>query len=127
MARLAIEPDRVRVHLDWWEKLALRRSHLTVPLRSITDVVVVDDAEAMLGDGRFEHSVRIPGLTAAGTLTTEDGTSQRTFAVCHRKQPGLVLTLQRATFHRIVLTTGQADNYAEQIRRHLGGGEASVD
>lgn len=123
MARLEIQADRVRVHLDWWEKLAVRRSHLTVPLRAIEQVDVVSDAEAMLGKGRFEQSTRIPGLTAAGTLTTEDGDGRRTFAVCHRRLPGLVLTLHRATYHRIVLSTAHAEDYAAAIRGHLSAGE----
>lgn len=123
MARLEISPDRVRVHLSWWEKLAVRRSHLTIPMRAVERVDVVTDAGAALGDGRYENSTRIPGVTAAGALTTEDAEGHRTFAVCHRHLPGLVLTLNRVTFHRIVLSTGHADAYARQIQDHLAAGE----
>lgn len=120
MARLAIEQDRVRVHLDWWEKLALRRSHLTIPLRAIADVAVVANAGEALGEGRFEQSTRIPGLTAAGVLSAEDGSGLRTFAICHRRGPGLVLDLRSATFHRIVLSTPLAENYASLLRARVG-------
>lgn len=119
MARLAIEQDRVRVHLDWWEKVALRRSHLTIPLRSITDVAVVDNAGKALGEGRFEQATRIPGLTAVGTLSAEDGSGDRTFAVCHRRSPGLVLDLQSATFNRVVLSTPLAEDYARLLRARV--------
>lgn len=116
MARLAIEQDRVRVHLDWWEKVALRRSHLTIPLRSIAEVSVVDNAGEALGAGRFEQATHIPGLTSVGTLSAEDGSGERTFAVCHRRGPGLVLGLRSATFNRIVLSTPLAQQYAELLR-----------
>lgn len=122
MARLDIAADRIRVHLDWWEKLAVRRSHLTIPMHAVEHVDVVSDAGAALGDGRYEHATRIPGITAAGTLTTEDSEGRRTFAVCHRNLPGLVLTLNRATYHRIVLSTSHAEGYARQIEDHLAAG-----
>lgn len=44
MAVLKITDRQVTVALDWWEKLAARRSHLTIPTRVITGVSVVGDA-----------------------------------------------------------------------------------
>ena len=103
MARLEIGQDRLRVHLDWWEKLCLRRSHLTIPLRAITSVQMVDNAAEVLGDGRFEQAVHVPGLTVCGVHSTDEE-GGRTFVVAHRQGPGVVLGLKDATFDRIVIS-----------------------
>lgn len=118
MARLDVLPDRVRVQLFWWEKAAIRRSHLTIPRRAITGVEVVADTWAAVGEGRFEQSAKVPGLTRSGTVVSEDGHDTRTFALCHRRGAGLVLHLQGATFERIVLSTPDltlAEEYAKAI------------
>lgn len=118
MARLDVQPDRVRVQLFWWEKAAIRRSHLTIPRRAITGVTVVTDTWDAVGEGRYEQSAKVPGLTRSGTVVSEDGSGDRTFALCHRRGPGLVLHLQGATFRRIVLSTPgleAAEQYAEAI------------
>ncbi len=115
MAALNISDGRVTVELDWWEKLAARRSHLTVPRRAIRQVTVVEDASAAAGDGRRESATRIRGLTYTGTVGTEDGTRLKTFAVCHGRQPGLVIELSDVTIDRIVISTAQARYYAEQL------------
>ena len=47
MAVLKINDRQVTVLLDWWEKLAARRSHLTIPTRAIAAVEVVEDACAV--------------------------------------------------------------------------------
>ncbi|AGF71423.1 hypothetical protein [Corynebacterium halotolerans] len=115
MAALNITDGKVTVELDWWEKLAARRSHLTVPRRAIRRVTVVDDACSAAGEGRRESATRIRGLTYTGTVGAEDGTRQRTFAVCHGRQPGLVIELADVTVDRIVISTARARRYAEEL------------
>lgn len=115
MARLEVLPDRVRVHLDWWEKAAVRRSHLTIARRVITAVDVVENTWEAIGEGRYEQSAKVPGLTRSGTVVAEDGTDGRTFAICHRRGPGLVLHLRGATYERIVISTPDAKRYATEI------------
>lgn len=115
MAALNITDGKVTVELDWWEKLAARRSHLTIPRRAIRGVVVVEDACAAAGAGRRESATRIPGVTYTGTVGAEDGTRQRTFTVCHGHQPGLVIELSDATVDRIVISTSRAHDYAREL------------
>ncbi len=117
MAALKILDGKVVVELDWWEKLAARRSHLTIPTRVISGVSVVDDACVAAGSARRFPGTRIPGLTHTGTITAEDGTRAQTFAVCHGRGPGIVLELEHATVNRIVISTSQAENYARELSR----------
>lgn len=115
MAVLNITDQRVTVELDWWEKLAARRSHLTVPRRAIESVEVVDDVTAVVGEGRRVSAMRVRGLTFTGTISAEDGTRSSSFLVCHRRSPGIVLQLRNATLDRIIISTPAADDYAARL------------
>lgn len=118
MAVLKITDRQVTVALDWWEKLAARRSDLTVPTRAITGVSVVDDAcgtARAVPAGRHVPGTRIRGVTSTGTFTAADGTGESTFAVCHGKGPGIVLELESATVKRIIISTPQAQAYAREL------------
>lgn len=115
MAVLNITDQRVTVELGWWEKLAARRSHLTVPRRAIESVQVVEDASDAAGWGRRVSATRVRGLTFTGTISTEDGTRLSSFLVCHRRGPGIVLQLRNATLDRIVISTPAAYDYAARL------------
>lgn len=115
MAVLNITDKRVTVELDWWEKLAARRSHLTVPRRAVESVYVVDDAFGAAGEGRRLSATRLRGLTFTGTISAEDGSRVSSFLACHRRGPGIVLQLRDATLDRIVISTPAAAHYAEQL------------
>ena len=121
MADLSISTDRLTVTLGWWEKLAARRSHFTLPLRTIVGVTVCPSAIGAAGveEGgeRRLQATRIPGLIATGTYAN-DGTGSRTFLASHRSGPGLVLDLEGATVDRVILTTPHAEIYAEELARH---------
>jgi len=118
MAVLKITDRQVTVTLDWWEKIAARRSHLTIPTRVITDVRVVDNA-CSLASAVPAHKrapgTRIRGVTNTGTFTASDGTGAKTFAVCHGRGPGIILELKSATVNRIIISTPKAGEYAEQL------------
>lgn len=118
MAVLKISDRQVTVALDWWEKLAARRSHFTIPTRVITGVSVVDDACGLaraVPAGRRAPGTRIRGVTNTGTFTAADGTGASTFAVCHGSGPGIILELKSATVNRIIISTPLAGKYAEQL------------
>lgn len=123
MAVLRIDDRQVTVLLDWWEKLAARRSHLTIPLRSITGVKVVENAcgteNSQLNAPRAPGT-RIRGVTNTGTFTAVDGTRSSTFSVCHGTGPGIVLELDSATVNRIVISTPRAQYYAQELSRVVG-------
>ncbi|WP_040084769.1 hypothetical protein [Corynebacterium humireducens] len=118
MAVLKISDRQVTVALDWWEKLAARRSHFTIPTRVITGVSVVDDACGLahaVPAGRRAPGTRIRGVTNTGTFTAADGTGASTFAVCHGSGLGIILELKSATVNRIIISTPLAGKYAEQL------------
>ena len=70
MAVLKITDRQVTVTLDWWEKIAARRSHFTIPTRVITDVRVVEDACSLAA----AVPARRPGTTRCrGTRSTAVG------------------------------------------------------
>ncbi|MDO5669216.1 MAG: hypothetical protein Q4G50_04380 [Corynebacterium sp.] len=123
MAVLKITDRQVTVTLDWWEKIAARRSHLTIPTRVITDVRVVDDACSLaraVPAHKRAPGTRIKGVTSTGTFTASDGTGAQTFAVCHGKGPGILIDLQSATVNRIIISTPRADEYVEELARIVG-------
>jgi len=123
MAVLKITDRQVTVALDWWEKLAARRSHLTIPTRVITGVSVVGDAcgtARSVPAGKRAPGTRIPGLISTGTFTAADGTGSSTFSVCHGKGPGIVLELKSATVNRIIISTPNAEDYARELSALVG-------
>ncbi|KQB87302.1 hypothetical protein [Corynebacterium lowii] len=129
MAYLQITDKQVTITLDWWEKLAAHRSHLTIPLRAVTNARAVEDVFALpeihaaaQASGSAASATRIKGLTTTGTFQTPQG---KIFAVCHAGsggrsgrsgREGLVLTLDKATVDYIVVTTPLARRYAEQLQ-----------
>ncbi|MBC3186716.1 hypothetical protein H7347_09090 [Corynebacterium sp. zg-331] len=125
MAYLQITETQVTVTLDWWEKLAAHRSHLTIPVRAIAEARAVADVFALpeirsaaAASGPGVSATRIKGLTTTGTFETPQG---RIFAVCHsgsgarRGREGLVLALTKATVDYIVVTTPLAQRYAARL------------
>lgn len=122
MAVLKITDRQVTVTLDWWEKIAARRSHFTIPTRVITDVRVVDDACSLASSvpaRRRAPGTRIRGVTSTGTFTANDGTGAKTFAVCHGRGPGILIDLRSATVNRIIISTPKAGEYAAELENVL--------
>lgn len=118
MAELKITQKHLTIHLSWWEKIGARRSHLTVPLRAIRDIQVVDDALGSVEASGARGLTRIPGLFVAGTHTSErDEASnhENVFSVCRRKDPGLVIELDKVSIGRIVVSTQDARRYASEL------------
>lgn len=122
VAELKITQKHLTIHLSWWEKIGARRSHLTVPLRAIRDIRVVDDALGSVEATGARGLTRIPGLFAAGTHTSgrdderdEENNHENVFSVCRRKDPGLVIELDKVSIGRIVVSTQEARRYASEL------------
>ena len=118
MAELKITQKHLTIHLSWWEKLGARRSHLTVPLRAIRGIQVVDDALGSVEASGARGLTRIPGLFAAGTHMVEtdaESNHENAFSVCRRKDPGLVIELDKVSIGRIVVSTQDARRYASEL------------
>ena len=118
MAELKITKKYLTIHLSWWEKIGARRSHLTVPLRAIRDIQVVDNALDSADVPGVRGMVRIPGVFVAGTraggfLTEEN--HRNVFSVCRRNDPGLVIELDKVSIGRIVVSTQDAEKYASEL------------
>ncbi|WP_018297850.1 hypothetical protein [Corynebacterium lubricantis] len=113
MASLSISDDRLTVTLDWWEKIVARRSHLTIPLRSITSVTCVENTRAALGRGKRTSATNIPRLTYAGTMNRD--IDDRVLAICHRHSAGIMIELKDATYSAIFLSTPNAKEYAAKL------------
>ncbi|WKD59905.1 hypothetical protein [Corynebacterium caspium] len=122
MATLKITDTLLTVQLEWWEKVAARRSDLTVAIRAITGVHVVDDVFSLadLAVALRQSATRIKGLTSTGTL--ESGPSA-VFAVCHGSgpRPGLVIELAGATVDIIIISTTKGAEYATEIEKFISG------
>lgn len=120
MAVLKITDRQVTVALDWWEKIAARRSHLTIPTRKIAGFTVVEDACGLASQvpaHKRAPGTRIRGVTSTGTFTANDGTGECTFAVCHGSGPGLIIDLTSATVNRIIISTPRAEDYARELEK----------
>lgn len=116
MATLHITDKKVIVELDWWEKLAAHRSHLTIPTRTVVRSEAVDDVFALpyIAQGKREPATRIKGVTSTGTYL-QDGDS--IFAVCHGSspKPGIVIELRGATVERIVVSTPSLEQARDYV------------
>ena len=126
MVRLELTDTALTVHLNWWEKAAARRSHLTVPRRAILTARPVSNAAAVVEKyaGSKLSGVAITGVIRSGTLTgpVAPGSSRTTstFAVCHGSEPGIEILLDHPTVQRIVV----ASRDTEQLLSRLDVGPA---
>ncbi len=118
MAELKITKKHLTVYLSWWEKIGARRSHLTVPLRAIRTIEVVDNAIGSVDIPGSRGLTRIPGVFVAGTraydIRAQDN-HEHEFSVCRRKDPGLVIELENVSIGRIVVSTQNAEKYASEL------------
>ncbi|ALC04920.1 hypothetical protein CDES_02300 [Corynebacterium deserti GIMN1.010] len=121
MAELKIDNRSVTVRLSWWEKLSARRSHLTIPRRAIRNIEVIDNAISSVDHPLKRASrLRIPGFFVAGThaYTTEvldEACQEHEFSMCRKNVPGLVIELENISIDRIVISTPNAYQYAEEL------------
>lgn len=134
MARLEITDRRLTVELEWWEKLAAHRSDLSVPLRAVTGVEVLEDvfADPAVARGERVPATRIRGVTVTGTFDAPDAPDAGpVFAVCHgttgRPRPGVAVDLEGVTVGRIVVSTPDAEEYAQRLRELAGLADADAD
>ncbi|MCK7637436.1 hypothetical protein [Corynebacterium pygosceleis] len=121
MVRLELTDTALTVQLNWWEKAAARRSHLTVPRRSILSARPLDNAAAAVERyaGSKLSGTAIAGVTRSGTLTGpvapgSSGTTS-TFTVCHGTEPGLEILLDHPTVQRIVVATPDAGKILDRL------------
>jgi hypothetical protein len=98
MASLLVEGDVVTVSLSVAEKVEALHGDVSVPRAAVLGARVVPDG---MEEVHGLKGAGLPGVVMVGTW--RDGESV-TFAVCHGRQPAVVLDLADQVFDRIVVT-----------------------
>ncbi|MFD8545346.1 hypothetical protein [Streptomyces sp. NPDC059649] len=143
MARLDVEGDALVVRPAWWEKIAVRRAAVTVPLQAVTGVSVQEDWwRALRGSPVRGRSFSVPEYRCLGVWQHRDG--QDFVAIAPRRGPVVQVDLHSpsdprsparpgpsphpgpspqqpaaAAFARIAVTTPQAQDVVAAIRAAL--------
>jgi hypothetical protein len=98
MASLLVEGDVVTVSLSVAEKVEALHGDVSVPRAAVLGARVVPDG---MEEVHGLKGAGLPGAVMVGTW--RDGESV-TFAVCHGRQPAVVVDLADQVFDRIVVT-----------------------
>jgi hypothetical protein len=100
MASLLVNDDVVTVSLSVAEKLEAVHGDVTVPRAAVLSARVVPDGMEEV------HGLKMPGTGLPGVImvgTWRDGETV-TFAVCHGRQPAVVVDLADQVYDRLVVT-----------------------
>jgi hypothetical protein len=100
MAQLLVDAEAITVALSPAEKVEAAHGNVTVPRSAMVGARVVQDGMAEL-QGIRAPGTSLPGLVMVGTWR---GAGRTTFAVCHGKQPAVLVELKDARFDRLVVT-----------------------
>jgi len=113
MARLDFGSDALWLRLSLLERFGACVTHdLALPLAAIRSVRVSDDAWSELRGVRAPGSA-IPGVVALGTRRHSLG---RDFVAIYGKGPAVVVELAGAHFARLVVSSRDAIEVADEIR-----------
>jgi hypothetical protein len=114
VARLDYGGGSLFIHLSLLERFGASVSNdLSVPLGSVRSVRVTGDVWSELRGVRFPGS-GIRGLLALGTRRHPLG---RDFVAVYGRGPAVVVELAGAHFVRLVISAGDAQGVAEEIRK----------
>jgi hypothetical protein len=113
MAELIVDGDNLEVRLKALEKAEAVHGEVRVPISSVRNVEVLDDAVAAV------HSFRVgtgaPGWVAIGTFTSRNS---HIFAVVHHNTPrGVRVTLEGAHFDELIVGCDDPESVAATLRR----------
>lgn len=117
MATMQVQGTTIELKLSRAEKVAALHGDITIAVRDVEDVEVVQDGLAVLPALRHP-GLALPGGSHVGTFGTGD---QRTFAALHGHGPALRLHLRSGSDYRTVLVGGDPElevaALAETVRR----------
>jgi hypothetical protein len=116
VAHLRIEDDELVLALSSLEQVEGLHGPIRVPVSSVREVRSVDDAWAELR-GLRAPGTGIPGVIAVGTRR---GSGIKDFAVVHGRGPAVVVELEGAGYDRLVVSDGEAEADAAELRRQIG-------
>jgi len=100
MASLLVSDDMVTVSLSVAEKIEAVHGDVSVPRAAVLSARVVPDGMEEV------HGLKMPGTGLPGVImvgTWRDGQTV-TFAVCHGRQPAVVVDLADQVYDRLVVT-----------------------
>ena len=100
MAKLIIDDQRITVSLSAMEKLEALHGNVTVSRSALVQARAVPDGMVEV-HGLRAPGTGLPGLIKVGTWRSRKG---KTFAVCYRRRPAIVLDLVGSPYDRLVVT-----------------------
>ncbi|AOR30028.1 hypothetical protein BFF78_02115 [Streptomyces fodineus] len=117
MARMFVEGDDLVVRLAWWERAAVRRRAVGVPLAAVRRVTVEGDWWRALR-GTHERGLQIPGTLCLGTRRHQDGED---FVAVRPGRPVICVELwPSAPFRLLAVAVGsgaEGEAMARRLRR----------
>lgn len=110
---LTITQDKLQIELEWFEQLWAFHLHklISIPLTHISNVTT-DEPQSTWAEIRAPGTF-LPGVIKAGTYYTRRG---KEFWYVTSERNYLTLELQHEPYQRIILTTDNNENWAEQIK-----------
>jgi tRNA A58 N-methylase Trm61 len=111
-----IREDKLELSVQGMDRLWALRSHLSIPLSDITEVVADPERGAEALAGMKVAGARIPGVLQAGTFTGGDGL---VFWDVHRPGHAIVLSLQHEHYSKLVIDVEDPQAAVAEIRAAL--------
>ena len=112
MTEYQIEGDTLQLTVEGMDKVWALRSHLSIPLRDITDVKADPERGAGALTGIKVGGSRIPGLLQAGTFLDSDG---MVFWDVHRPGHAIVISLEHEHYKQLIIDVADPATAAQEI------------
>jgi hypothetical protein len=114
VASVLIDDRAVTVALSVTEKIEALHGDLAVPRTAVVRARIVPDGLAEIHGP--DMPTRWPAISTVGTVRDFARNFDRvTFAVCHGRQPAVVLDLAGQPYDRIVVTIGHPDQVVSRL------------
>ncbi|MFI2205619.1 hypothetical protein ACH47Z_33560 [Streptomyces sp. NPDC020192] len=123
MARMLVEGDELVVRLAWWERMAVRRGDVRVPLEAVCRVTVERDWWRALR-GIHERGIHIPGALCLGTRGHQGG---QDFVAVRPGRPVVCVELWPSAPFRLLAVAAGAEREGEAVARRLRRNAPTVD
>jgi hypothetical protein len=123
MARVLIKGDDLVVRLAWWEKAAVRRGDVRVPLASVRRVTLEPDWWRALR-GTQERGICIPGALCLGRRGHQGG---RDFVAVVPGRPVVCIELWPSAPFRLLAVAVRDDEEGRTTVEELGRSATEVD
>jgi hypothetical protein len=113
MTEYQIEGDTLKLTVEGMDKLWALRSHLSIPLRDISEVVADPERGAGGFSGVKLGGARIPGILQAGTFL---GAGGMVFWDVHQPGHAIVISLEHEHYKQLVIDVPDPEAAAKEIQ-----------